>query len=279
MEKPISSHARTLSILKKYNMHAKKGFGQNFIIDPSIVAKIARLSGADKESITIEVGPGIGALTEQLALVSKNVIAFEIDPKCIEVLQETMIPYPNVEVIQQDFLTVAASQLLQPERKILCANLPYYVTTPILFHIFEDLKEIQVITVMVQKEVADRFNAKVSTKDYNALSLIVQYLFSVKIVMQVPKEVFMPRPNVDSSVVQFVRHPSLPLENPDKFFKLLKASFKQRRKTLFNNLREFVDDAGKLNELLEKAAIQPSIRAENLTLDDYLRLYEVLYGN
>jgi len=277
MEKPISANARTLAILKQYGMSAKKGFGQNFIIDPSVVEKIARVSGINETTNVIEVGPGIGALTEQLALKAKSVTAYEIDPRCIEVLADTMSPYPNVTVILKDFLEVSADEL--PEGELtLCANLPYYVTTPILFHILENLPKITSFTIMVQKEVADRFVAKPSTKDYNALSIIVQTLYEVKNVMNVPKGVFLPRPNVDSAVVRFVRRSVLPVEDPDRFFKLVKTSFTQRRKTLANNLKE-LGNQEKIQSSILKAGLQESVRAEALTLAEFVKLYEVWYEN
>jgi 16S rRNA (adenine1518-N6/adenine1519-N6)-dimethyltransferase len=277
MEKPISANARTLAILKQYGMSAKKGFGQNFIIDPSVVEKIARVSGINETTNVIEVGPGIGALTEQLALKAKSVTAYEIDPRCIEVLADTMSPYPNVKVILKDFLEVRAEEL--PEGELtLCANLPYYVTTPILFHILENLPKITSFTIMVQKEVADRFVAKPSTKDYNALSIIVQTLYEVKNVMNVPKGVFLPRPNVDSAVVRFVRRNILPIEDPDRFFKLVKTSFTQRRKTLANNLKE-LGNQEKIQAAILKAGLSESVRAEALTLAEFVKLYEVWYEN
>ncbi len=277
MEKPISANARTLAILKRYGMSAKKGFGQNFIIDPSVVEKIARVSGINETTNVIEVGPGIGALTEQLALKAKSVTAYEIDPRCIEVLADTMSPYPNVKVILKDFLEVRAEEL--PEGELtLCANLPYYVTTPILFHILENLPKITSFTIMVQKEVADRFVAKPSTKDYNALSIIVQTLYEVKNVMNVPKGVFLPRPNVDSAVVRFVRRNILPIEDPDRFFKLVKTSFTQRRKTLANNLKE-LGNQEKIQAAILKAGLSESVRAEALTLAEFVKLYEVWYEN
>lgn len=277
MEKPISANARTLAILKQYGMSAKKGFGQNFIIDPSVVEKIARVSGINETTNVIEVGPGIGALTEQLALKAKSVTAYEIDPRCIEVLADTMSPYPNVKVILKDFLEVKAEEL--PEGELtLCANLPYYVTTPILFHILENLPKITSFTIMVQKEVADRFVAKPSTKDYNALSIIVQTLYEVKNVMNVPKGVFLPRPNVDSAVVRFVRRNILPIEDPDRFFKLVKTSFTQRRKTLANNLKE-LGNQEKIQAAILKAGLSESVRAEALTLAEFVKLYEVWYEN
>ncbi len=275
MEKPISANARTLAILKKFGMSAKKGFGQNFIIDPSVVEKIARVSGIDENSNVIEVGPGIGALTEQLALKAKTVTAFEIDPRCIEVLAETMIDYPNVKVVLQDFLNVKETDL--PEGNLtLCANLPYYVTTPILFHIIEELPHITSFTIMVQKEVADRFVAKPSTKDYNALSIIVQTLFEVKTVMNVSKAVFLPRPTVDSAVVRFQRKANLAIVDPDRFFKLVKLSFTQRRKTLANNLKE-ISDTQTIQAKLIQAGLDLNVRAEALSLIDFYRLYEVWY--
>jgi len=277
MEKPISANARTLAILKQYGMSAKKGFGQNFIIDPSVVEKIARVSGINETTNVIEVGPGIGALTEQLALKAKSVTAYEIDPRCIEVLADTMSLYPNVKVILKDFLEVSADEL--PEGELtLCANLPYYVTTPILFHILENLPKITSFTIMVQKEVADRFVAKPSTKDYNALSIIVQTLYEVKNVMNVPKGVFLPRPNVDSAVVRFIRRSVLPVEDPDRFFKLVKTSFTQRRKTLANNLKE-LGNQEKIQSSILKAGLQESVRAEALTLAEFVKLYEVWYEN
>jgi len=275
MEKPISANARTLAILKKFGMSAKKGFGQNFIIDPSVVEKIARVANIDETSNVIEVGPGIGALTEQLALKAKSVTAFEIDPRCIEVLADTMSAYPNVSVVLQDFLNVKEEDLPAGELT-LCANLPYYVTTPILFHIIEELPRITSFTIMVQKEVADRFVAKPSTKDYNALSIIVQTLFDVKTVMNVSKAVFLPRPTVDSAVVRFQRKTDLPIEDPDRFFQLVKTSFIQRRKTLVNNLKE-IADTETIQMKLKLAGLDPNVRAEALSLADFYRLYEVWY--
>ena len=240
-----------------------------------MVEKIARISGIDEHSNVIEVGPGIGALTEQLALKAKTVTAFEIDPRCIDVLSETMADYPNVKVVLQDFLSVKETDL--PEGNlILCANLPYYVTTPILFHIIEELPRITSFTIMVQKEVADRFVAKPSTKDYNALSIIVQTLFEVKTVMNVSKAVFLPRPSVDSAVVRFIRKPILPIEYPDRFFKLVKLSFTQRRKTLANNLKE-ISDTQTIQAKLTQAGLDLNVRAEALSLIDFYRLYEVWY--
>ena len=283
MSKPIATMARTAEILQKYDLYAKKNYGQNFIVEPGIVEKIARLSKADEKTAVIEIGPGIGALTEQLAQVAGEVLAFEIDDRLIDVLADTLSEYPNVRVIHQDFLesdlNEVVSGLKQNREKVyVCANLPYYITTPILFKIFESKADIPVITVMMQKEVADRFTALVSTKDYNALSVIVQYQYQVAQVMKIPKTIFNPRPAVDSSVVQFTRiTPQRVAADEPQFYEMVKGCFRQRRKTLYNNFREYLQDKDKAAELIEKAGLQPSMRAEAMTLDQFLDLYEVMY--
>ena len=283
MNKPIATMARTNEILAKYDLYAKKNFGQNFIIEPGIVEKIARLSQADARSAVIEIGPGIGALTEQLARVAGQVLAFEIDDRLIEVLADTLSDYPNVEVKHQDFLeadlnATVAKLKTQSDQVLVCANLPYYITTPILFKIFESKADIPVITVMMQKEVADRFTAAVSTKDYIALSVIVQYQYQVQTVMKIPKTIFNPRPAVDSAVVQFTRKlPQRAARDEAQFFALVKGCFKQRRKTLYNNFREYLQDKDEAARLLKEAGLQPSLRAETMTLDQFLDLYEVTY--
>ena len=275
--------ARTNEILQKYDLYAKKNYGQNFIVEPGIVEKIARLSKADENTAVIEIGPGIGALTEQLAKVSGQVLAFEIDDRLIDVLADTLSEYPNVKVIHQDFLQSDLNEVVdelkkQKEKVYVCANLPYYITTPILFKIFESKADIPVITVMMQKEVADRFTALVSTKDYNALSVIVQYQYQVAQVMKIPKTIFNPRPAIDSSVVQFTRiTPAREAEDEPRFYEMVKGCFKQRRKTLYNNFREYLQDKDKAAEIIEKAGLQPSMRAESMTLDQFLDLYEVMY--
>ena len=283
MNKPIATMARTNEILAKYDLYAKKNFGQNFIIEPGIVEKIARLSQADARSAVIEIGPGIGALTEQLARVAGQVLAFEIDDRLIEVLADTLSDYPNVEVKHQDFLEADLNATVtklktQSDQVLVCANLPYYITTPILFKIFESKADITVITVMMQKEVADRFTAAVSTKDYNALSVIVQYQYQVQTVMKIPKTIFNPRPAVDSAVAQFTRKlPQRAARDEAQFFALVKGCFKQRRKTLYNNFREYLQDKDEAARLLKEAGLQPSLRAEMMTLDQFLDLYEVTY--
>ncbi len=268
MTKPISAHAETLKILRENQMKAKKHFGQNFIIDPSVVTKIAHVADIE-DKIVLEVGPGLGALTEQLSALASQVIAYEIDPQCVDVLEKHFID-SNVEIRFKDFLTVEASEITETMATHLVGNLPYYITTPILFHVLEQMDSIEVITIMVQKEVADRFSAKVGTKEYNALTLILETLCDVKTVMKVNPKVFLPMPNVDSAVVQLRRKPGMSYPQQKHFFDFVKQSFTQRRKTLTNNLRQYP----KLLEHLEAMHISPSIRAEALTLDQFKELYQ-----
>ncbi len=282
MNKPIATSSRTKEILERFDLFAKKSFGQNFITDPSVVQKIASLSKCN-DCAVIEIGPGIGALTEQLAILAKKVVAYEIDNRLPEVLAYSLQEYQNVEIRMQDFLEVdlvpVVDQLKSEyENVVLCANLPYYITTPLLFKIFESKCEINTITVMMQKEVGDRMAAQVSTKEYNALSVIVQFYYDVKTVMKVNRNVFNPKPNVDSSVVQFQRKENR-IHVPDEqlFAEVVKASFKQRRKTIYNNIREYVQDPILAQELLSLAKIDPQSRAEQNSLEDFVRLSEVVY--
>lgn len=280
--KPIATISRTNEILEKFDLHARKAFGQNFITEPSVVQRIAGFSKCD-DCAVIEIGPGIGALTEQLALRAKKVLTFEIDDRLPEVLAYSLQAYDNVEIRHQDFLEVDLKKIVDALKKeygkvVLCANLPYYITTPLLFKIFEAKVDISDITVMMQKEVGDRMAAKVSSKDYNALSVIVQYYYDVKTVMKVPRSVFNPKPNVDSSVVQFTKKTALlPLKDEALFLELVKACFKQRRKTIYNNLREYLKDKDLTSSILEEAKIEPSKRAEDLSLEIFIRLSEVVY--
>lgn len=282
MTKPIATISRTNEILDRFDLRAKKSFGQNFITDPTVVAKIASLSQCE-ESAVIEIGPGIGALTEQLSLRAKKVVAFEIDDRLPEVLAYSLSEVNNVEIRHQDFLQVdlvpEVDKLKQEYGKVvLSANLPYYITTPLLFKIFESKCDISTITVMMQKEVGDRMAARVSTKDYNALSIIVQFYYDVKTIMKVPRTVFNPKPNVDSSVVQFCKKKEV-AKVPDErqFIELVKACFKQRRKTIFNNLRDYLNDKELAQALLNESQISPQSRAEDCTVNQFILLSEVLY--
>ncbi|SJZ69814.1 16S rRNA (adenine(1518)-N(6)/adenine(1519)-N(6))-dimethyltransferase RsmA [Anaerorhabdus furcosa] len=280
MNKPIASVARTNEILKKFDLYAKKGYGQNFIIEPGIVRKIAENAQGDNQCI-IEIGPGIGALTEQLALRAKRVIAYEIDDRLIDVLAYSLSEYNNVEIIHEDFLQMDFDQLIkelkkQYEKIVVCANLPYYITTPILFKIFESKEEVDCITVMVQKEVADRFCANKSTKDYNALSVITQYLYDAKTIMKIPRTIFNPKPNIDSAVVQFNKKSEKnTVDNEAAFFEFVKGCFKQRRKTLYNNLKELGKQPEVIKKCIDDAGLSETIRAEACDLDKFIELYNL----
>lgn len=280
MNKPIATPSRTKEILATYDMFAKKNFGQNFLVDPSVVEKIARNAVVSDHCVAFEIGPGIGALTQYLCEYAKKVVSFEIDERLPQVLKDTLAEYDNFELVMQDFLNVDLKAYVDRYRAqgydvIIAANLPYYITTPILFKIFESEADIAAITVMMQKEVADRFNAVVNTKDYNALSIITQYRCHVKSVMKVPKNVFMPKPNVDSAVLQFSFKELTEDLDEESFFAMIKGCFKQRRKTILNNFGDFVEDKQKARIFLQKAGIEENRRAESLTLEDFKHLYEV----
>lgn len=269
MQKPISSHAQTIKILREHQLKAKKHFGQNFIIDPTVVEKIARLADVEGKTV-IEVGPGLGALTEQLANKADKVIAYEIDPDCVQVLSEGLGNRENLTVIQKDFLTTSADEIAQTGATHCVGNLPYYITTPILFHILENLPSIRVVTIMVQKEVALRFNASVNTKDYNALTIILQTLCDIKMVMKVPPAVFHPAPNVESAVVQ-LRRKDIDINDMKDYFEFVKKGFTQRRKTLVNNMKDSYD----IKDSLIKMNLSESVRGEALTLAQWRELYEM----
>lgn len=284
MSKPIASLIKTKQILDEFDRGADKTFGQNFIIDPSVVDKISDLAQVDQNTAVMEIGPGLGGLTEYLCYKAKKVISIEIDGHMIEILKKTVGHFENLEVIHKDFLQFDSSHWIAKEKEAglfvaVCANLPYYITTPILFQLFESPVLPDSITVMMQKEVAMRFSAKPSTKDYNALSVIVQYLFNVQLVLNVPKQVFLPMPKVDSAVIRFTPKVKREIKNQAQFFELVKACFKQRRKTLTNNLSEYLNDRSKAVEMLNLSLIDPARRAETCDLDDFIRLYEVLNEN
>lgn len=254
---------------------AKKRYGQNFIIDKNTVEAIAEKSNTNSKTTVIEIGPGLGALTKELAIRSKKVIAFEIDQDLVLSLKTILAEYTNVEVIKADILKVDLDPYLEKEERIVVsANLPYYITTPILFHLFDYGNYFSQITVMMQKEVALRLLAKPSTKEYNALSIIVQYKYDVKQVLKVSRNVFKPKPEVDSVVISFNQKPVKKNIDEEKFFKLVQSCFKQRRKTIENNLK-LILDKDTVIKILKIANIDSQARAESLSLDDYLRLFEV----
>lgn len=277
MSKMISTPSYTKEILNRYDLRAKKGFGQNFLVDPVIVDKCAVMSHC--EGAVIEIGPGIGSLTEGLAKYSKKVVSYEVDESLIPVLQDTLKEYPNVEIILQDFLKCDLRAKVDALEKdygtvAVCANLPYYITTPVLFRLFEETPDISYITVMVQKEVADRFLASVNSAEYSSLSVEAQYLYNIKKLFNVPARSFNPSPRVDSVIIQFERKDVQESnEEIQKFFTFAKAAFKQRRKTIYNNLKEYYGSSEKTMEVLEKAGIDPSRRAQEFTVEELRALF------
>ena len=278
--KTIATTARTREILNTYNLSAKKNFGQNFLVDASVTGRMA--STLRDDGVVIEVGPGIGSLTEELAKRAKHVRSYEIDERLIPVLEDTLKDYDNVEIVLQDILETDINKELQPlvdkyKHIEFAANLPYYITTPVLFKLFESSIPFEKIVVMIQKEVADRFSAKPGTKEYGALSVESQYLYDVKKLFNVPRTSFNPAPNVDSAVISFTKHEkNKTVDNEKLFFELVKACFKQRRKTLYNNLKEYFDSKEKAESLLLKANIPLETRAEMLDLNQYIELYKAL---
>lgn len=266
--KDIAANGKTIEILKKHNLYFKKNFGQNFIIDPSVVVKIAENS-CDENLITLEIGPGIGALTQQLLRRSKKVYAYEIDTSLIDVLNENLSEFNNLELINQDFLK-ADLNFLAGQEIVVCANLPYYITTAILFKLFESGLNIKSINVMMQKEVGDRLLAKENDENYAALSVIVQYSYEVKKMMKVAKEVFMPKPNVDSVVLSLI--PKKQEDDIDKeaFFEFVKQCFNQRRKTLSNNLKSICSK----EKLVQLESFNLKRRAQELSLKEFLELFK-----
>ncbi len=288
MSKDIATPIRTKEILSKYGFAFKKSLGQNFIIDPNILRNIVHHAGLTEESGAIEVGPGIGALTEHLARGAKKVVAFEIDQRLLPVLEDTLSPYDNVKIIHSDILKADVKTVLQEEMSdlkdiMVVANLPYYVTTPILIKLLTENLPIRGLVVMMQKEVADRITARPGTKEYGSLSIAIQYYGFAEVAMIVPKTVFMPQPNVDSAVIRIIKYDQPPVQviSEDFFFEVTRSSFAQRRKTIFNNLQSGLS-LGKekkhiILEVLESCGIEPSRRGETLTIEEFGKLADALY--
>ena len=271
----------TIAVLQKYNFHFQKKFGQNFLIDTHVLERIISEAGVTKDDFVVEIGPGIGTMTQYLCEAAGAVAAVEIDKNLIPILHDTLSEYDNVEIINEDILKVDMAALAEEKNggkpiKVV-ANLPYYITTPIIMGLFESHVPIESITVMVQKEVADRMQCGPGTKDYGALSLAVQYYAKPEIVANVPPNCFMPRPSVGSAVIRLTRHEKPPVEVADEklMFRLIRASFNQRRKTLVNGLKN-ASDLSFSKEQIEAAieAIgQPlTIRGEALTLEQFAAL-------
>ncbi|KML41501.1 MULTISPECIES: 16S rRNA (adenine(1518)-N(6)/adenine(1519)-N(6))-dimethyltransferase RsmA [Bacillaceae] len=287
MHKDIATPARTRAILDKYGFSFKKSLGQNFLIDTNILRRIVDHADLTEESGAIEIGPGIGALTEQLARRSKKVLAFEIDQRLLPILEETLSPYPHVSIINEDVLKADVKTAIEREFEgiddiMVVANLPYYVTTPIIMKLLEDKLPIRGIVCMLQKEVADRISARPGTKEYGSLSIAVQYYTEAETAMIVPKTVFVPQPNVDSAVIKLTKRkqPAVAVKSEPFFFQVTKASFAQRRKTLLNNLTSQLPEGKQKKEqilsALEQANVEPGRRGETLSIEEFARLSDAL---
>lgn len=287
MDRDIATPLRTRAILEKYGFTFKKSLGQNFLIDTNILNNIVDHAEITPESGVIEIGAGIGALTEQLAKRCKKVLAFEIDQRLLPILEDTLSPYPHVSVVHQDFLKVDVHQAietyLQEVKDIaIVANLPYYVTTPIIMKCLEDHLPFRSMVIMMQKEVGSRITAKPGTKDYGSLSIAIQYYTTAEIVMNVPKTVFIPQPNVDSVVVKLTKRdqPVVAVKDEQFFFNIVKFSFAQRRKTILNNLVSQLENGkekkARIMAALEKAEIDPTRRGETLTIEEFAKLSDGL---
>ena len=283
----IADHSVTRAILERHGFTFKKSFGQNFLTDTNILQKIVDTAEIDKKVNVIEIGPGIGALTEFLAENAAEVMAFEIDDRLVPILADTLRDFDNVTVVNQDILKVDLAQYIaefkNPDLPIkVVANLPYYITTPILMHLIESGIPFSEFVVMMQREVADRISAQPNTKAYGSLSIAVQYYMTAKVAFIVPRTVFVPAPNVDSAILKMVRRaqPAVAVQDEKFFFKVSKASFVHRRKTLWNNLTSCFgkseETKAKLTAALEQAELSPSVRGEALTLADFARLADAL---
>ena len=283
--KDIATPSCTRALLDQYGFNFKKSLGQNFLVDVNIINKIIEASQIDKSTGVIEVGPGMGSLTEQLAKNAKKVMAFEIDQRLITVLEDTLSPYDNVTIINEDILKADITKSVNTHLKdcdkiMVVANLPYYITTPILLNLIQQDVPIDGFVVMMQKEVGERLNATVGTKAYGSLSIVAQYYTETSKVLTVPNTVFMPPPDVDSIVVKLMQRqqPLIDVDNEEAFFKLAKAAFAQRRKTINNNYKNFFKDGKQykddIRQWLESAGIDPKRRGETLTIQDFAKLYE-----
>ena len=258
-------------LLERHGFNLKKMYGQNFIVDENIINNIINISNIDKDTLVIEIGPGAGSLTYKLSKSAKEVLCYEIDTSLKDILSETLKENDNVKIIFEDFLKAnVVDELKKHEYKKLyvVANLPYYITTPIIVKIIEDGIDVDKMNLMVQKEVGDRFKAKPGSRDYSSLSIYLNYYFNVKKALDISKNVFLPKPNVDSIVVEFTKKDKKELKNKELFFKLVRDSFKQKRKTLRNNLKEY--DLIKIEEILKKYNYDLFVRAEQLDIDIFI---------
>ena len=259
--------------LKKYDFNFKKKFGQNFIIDENVIDGIINKADIKEDTLVIEVGPGSGSLTYKLCSKAKHVVCFEIDTTLKEILDNNLSEFDNIDVIYQDFLKVDLHEVLKNyeyKHLYLVANLPYYITTPIITKLIEENIDIDKIVVMVQKEVGTRFSAKPNSKDYSSLSIFLQYNFDIKKLMDISRNVFIPKPNVDSIIVEFSKKEKTPVNNLELFYNLVRDSFVQKRKTLRNNLKKY--DLQKIEQVLNKQGFDLNARAEQLSIDIFIEI-------
>lgn len=280
-EPTLGNPQNTIEVLQKYHFNFQKKFGQNFLIDTHVLDKIISAAGITKDDFVLEIGPGIGTMTQYLACAAREVVAVEIDKNLIPILEDTLQDYENVSVINDDILKADIAALAEDKNQgrpiKVVANLPYYITTPIIMGLFEKNVPLESITVMVQKEVADRMQVGPGTKDYGALSLAVQYYAEPYIVANVPPNCFMPRPSVGSAVIRLTRHREMPVLVKDEklMFRLIRASFNQRRKTLANGLKnspELQFSKEEIETAIETLGKGASVRGEALTLEEFAKL-------
>ena len=277
----LGTPSATKEIINKYSFAFQKKFGQNFLIDSNVLESIIRGAEITKDDFVLEIGPGIGTMTQYLCEAARQVVAVEIDKMLIPILEDTLSEYDNVEVLNQDVLKVDIKSLAEEKNNgkpiKVVANLPYYITTPIIMGLFESGVPIDSITIMVQKEVADRMQTGPGSKDYGALSLAVQYYATAKVILNVSATCFMPRPNVDSAVIKLTRHkePTVNVADEKLMFKIIRASFNQRRKTLVNGLKnspELSFSKEQIVKAIEKIGKPETIRGEALTLEEFAEL-------
>lgn len=282
----IGTPGRTVEVLQKYQFNIQKKYGQNFLIEPQVLETIVDAAQIQADDCVLEIGPGIGTMTQYLAEQAREVVAVEIDKALIPILQDTLSEYPNVTIINEDILKVDLEKLVKEKNdgrpvKVV-ANLPYYITTPIIMQLFESHVPLHSITIMVQTEVAQRMQVGPGTKDYGALSLAVQYYSRPEIITHVPPSCFIPRPNVGSTVIRLTRYEKPPVEAADEgfLFSLIRASFNQRRKTLVNGLSNASGlnlSKAQVTEALEQMGLPANVRGETFTLEQFARLSELLY--